>query len=377
MAWRTIERPRRSGVRPSRLRERAQEAARYVATRRRGWPSRRLRRVELALRALAVGLLFGLALIIADQVVVAATAALNDVGGRLQHLLPVPVIEGGARPSGEVAAPNAAPVLDALDRTTKEARLVVSGRVPAFALGAQAPRIEIFVNGALAATPAVDSAGRFAATVVLTSGTNTVVVAAVRGGERAEAAPRTLTLDTIPPPLTITRPADTDAVDGPSVFVEGKTEPGASVTVNGHATGVTADGGFSDTLQSGAGPLTIEVVARDQAGNETKRTLHVTMRPTPQRTLGVLVTLDHASVRPGAPVSVDVLVTDQGLPLGDAAVLVSVSLVTMGTGRTDAGGHYRAIVVAPATEGIAQVVAVVNGTNSSGRGAASLEVVKN
>ncbi len=363
-------------VKPPRLRDRAREAQRYVASSRRGRRTLRARRVELVLRTVAIGLLFGLALLIAGQVAVSARAAVNDIGGRLEHLLAAPVIEPGARASADAVAPNAAPVLDAIDRVTKDPRLVVSGRVPAFALGGQAPRIELLVNGALVATPSVDERGRFSATVALANGANTIVVAAVRSGERVEAAPRTVVLDTIPPPLTVTRPVDGDAADGPSVVVEGKTEIGASVTVNGHATTVTADGGFSDSVQASAGPLTIEVVARDQAGNETKRTLRVTVRSAPQGTLGVLVTLDRSSARPGAPVAVDVLVTDQGQPLRDATVSVSVGLVTMATGRTDPSGHYRAIVVAPASEGIVQVVALASGTSSSGRGAASLEVAK-
>src|SRR5205085_7263642 len=114
---------------------------------------------------------------------------------------------------------------------TKSERLPVSGRLPSFALGG-APSVEIAVNGALAAVPAVDAAGRFQATVTLVNGSNAIVVTVVRGDERASALPRTVVLDTVPPTLTVTKPIEGATVDGPNVAVEGKTEIGSTVLVN-------------------------------------------------------------------------------------------------------------------------------------------------
>ncbi len=206
---------------------------------------------------------------------------------------------------------------------------------------------------------------------------NTIVVAAVRGDERVAALPRQITLKTVPPALTITRPADGDTVEAPSLVIEGRSESGSSVTVNGHATNVTPEGAFSDTLQVTAGPLTVDVVARDQAGNETKKTLTLTVKASAAAALRVVVTLDRATARPGQSVSVTVVVSDSGQPIDDATIVLSVGIGTAATGRTDASGRYRAIVAAPSQEGIVQVVAIATGSRGTGRAAASLEVVKN
>jgi hypothetical protein len=74
--------------------------------------------------------------------------------------------------------------------------------------------------------------------------------------------------DTTPPDLTI------DDVDryGSIFIVEGRTEAGASVEVNGEAVTVNADGAFTKTIQLvGEGWSFIEVKARDAWGNEADR----------------------------------------------------------------------------------------------------------
>ncbi len=364
----------RPPLRAQALRARAREAARYVATRRAAQRLAGGRDGKRLTRAITMGALFGIGLLVAAQLVAAATAAVDQVTGDVRRLMPSPVAERAARPSADAAMPNAVPILDALDRVTKESRVIVSGRVPSFALGGAAPRIEIVANGSLVASPAVDDQGRFSSTVALVPGTNTIVVAAVRGGVRAESSARTVTLRTTPPSLTIAKPLDGDTIDPPNVTVEGTTEPGVTVTVNGHATNVRADGTFSDSLSAPAGELSIEVVARDQAGNEAKKTLKLTVRPSGSA-LGVLVSIDRAKAKPGQSMLLDVLVSDSGRPLANANVTVSVGLMTL-NGRTDGSGRYRVPFLAPATEGGVTVVALASGPTSTGRGSATFEVAK-
>ena len=323
-------------------------------------------------------MLLVIGLLVADQSVAGVRGTLDALGDAIARAMPVPIIDRAPQPTTEPVAPNAAPILDSIDRVTKNSRLVVAGRLPSFALGGD-PRVEVAVNGVLAAAPGVDADGKFQATVTLANGSNTIVVTVVRGDERASALPRTIVFDTLPPTLTITKPADGAMVDGPNVAVEGKTEIGSTITLNGNGTNVTPDGTFGSTISAALGPLTIDVVARDQAGNETKTTLHVTVQQgTQTSTLFVTVTLDRSTARPGATVTGDIFVSDHSVPTPFASVTVNVGLTTVVRSTTDSTGHYQVSFTAPSTEGFVQVTALVTGNNGmSGRGGATLEVTRN
>lgn len=78
------------------------------------------------------------------------------------------------------------------------------------------------------------------------------------------------------PRLIITQPAEA-AVAGAEVAVEGKTDPGAAVTINGQEIKKNKDGGFSQILSLTPGEHTITVTAVGQNGK----------RATEQRTVRV------------------------------------------------------------------------------------------
>jgi hypothetical protein len=372
-----LARRRRRTVSTATLRERALSARRYIVTHRRSATAVRATR-QLIRQAAAIGALLVVGLLIADQSVAGVRGTFDALGDAISRALPVPIIERAAQPTTEPVAPNAAPILDPITRVTKSDRLSVSGRLPSFARGGS-PSIEIAVNGTLAAAPAVDGDGKFHATVTLANGSNTIVVTVIRGDERASALPRTVVLDTVPPALNVTKPADAATVDGPNVAVEGKTDVGSTISVNGVGTTVTPDGLFATSLPASLGPFTIDVIARDEAGNETKKTLQVTVQQSTQNaSLFVTVTLDRTTARVGTTVNADIAVTDHGNPASFATVTVTVGLNTVGRGTTDATGRYHVSFNAPSTEGFVQVSAAVTGTNNtSGRGGAILEVTKN
>lgn len=76
-----------------------------------------------------------------------------------------------------------------------------------------------------------------------------------------------LVTDETPPPLEILE-AQTY---GSLVIVKGRTEPGASVTVNGELVIVASDGAFDKTIQmTREGWVSVEIVARDVAGNTSR-----------------------------------------------------------------------------------------------------------
>ncbi len=74
--------------------------------------------------------------------------------------------------------------------------------------------------------------------------------------------------DSTPPDLVVQRPQ----VIGSLVIVTGKTEPGATVTVNGESADTDVSGNFKKTISiNQEGLSTIVVKATDGAGNETLR----------------------------------------------------------------------------------------------------------
>jgi len=86
----------------------------------------------------------------------------------------------------------------------------------------------------------------------------------------------TVTLDTTPPPLTITSPVNFQTITKLPISVEGMTEAQAKVTVNGNAVIVGSDGHFKYDLQTLDGDLSvIKVEAEDEAGNKTTRQVTV------------------------------------------------------------------------------------------------------
>jgi hypothetical protein len=86
---------------------------------------------------------------------------------------------------------------------------------------------------------------------------------------KAFAGPRVENLtDTTPPKLEVLRPTQM----GNYVLVQGSTEPGAVVTVNGEAVEVLPDGQFKKTVVlTREGMNTVVVVATDPAGNRTEK----------------------------------------------------------------------------------------------------------
>jgi hypothetical protein len=177
----------------------------------------------------------------------------------------------------------------------------------------------------------------------------------------------------VPPTLAVSKPVAGEALDGPSVTVVGKAEAGATVMVNDRTIVPAQDGSFSDSFTGTPGALTITVVARDRAGNETTVKTAVSVKaPATAAPFVVTVTLDKVKVTPNQVVFADILVTATGLPKADEQVTLSVGVITIGSARTDASGRARIGFSAPPNEGDAAVVVLANGA----AGRATLTVAK-
>ncbi|BAL81638.1 stalk domain-containing protein [Caldisericum exile] len=123
----------------------------------------------------------------------------------------------------------------------------------------------------------VDGSGNFDGNFEMKSNTeNIFIVATDLAGNTSEVEVK-VTLDTEPPPLTILKPVMFENVIKLPLVVEGTTEKGATVTVNGEKATVKDDVYFvyelfnlkENTLNN------IEVVATDEAGNSTKKVVTV------------------------------------------------------------------------------------------------------
>ena len=123
----------------------------------------------------------------------------------------------------------------------------------------------------------IDGMGNFEASIKLTNNPDVINIFAVDIAGNSSQINLNVSFDTNPPPLTITKPVMFQQVFKLPLIVEGKTEPGATVTVSGQAAIVNEDGSFSFAmpfLQENT--LTnIDVIATDSAGNSTKRSVSI------------------------------------------------------------------------------------------------------
>ena len=136
--------------------------------------------------------------------------------------------------------------------------------------GTTDPGATVTVNGV--AVP-VDGNGTFSTPLSLAEGANPIVVVATDPAGNSARIERSVTLDTIAPSLTVLAPADGDVFRTTAVFVGGRTEAGATVTVNAAALATNETGSFGGEVAVSPGDRTdgrrvLVITARDVAGNE-------------------------------------------------------------------------------------------------------------
>lgn len=338
--------------------------------------ARRLRRPSSspALRIVVWGVLGLAVLVIASRAVGVVNTGLGSVAGDLARALPTAVSPTAlVLPAIAPGAASAEPIFDGLPSFTAQPKLQLLGRVPTFAIEA-GRRIELSLNGQPLGLFAFDQAGRFGVELTLRDGPNIVIAKLLAGSELVAQTSATVVLDRTAPPLTITRPRSGDTLDGADVLVEGKTSPRASVQVNGRVVAANPDGTFADRLPLAPGPQTVMVLARNEAGVETRVSVPVTVRPSATAVPGaqIGVALDRVRVRPGDAVSAQIIVTDGATPRAGVTVTLSVGVVSIGSATTAANGRASIGFAAPTTEGDLAVVVLGAGA----RGRATLTVTK-
>ena len=339
-------------------RERYRAVARTAKRRRLGatarWPQ------------VALGLAFFTASFIAlPRLTAGIGAGVGELAGSLQQAVPGLQGETQLRLPGQNTSVGAAPIVDPLPQFTRELTLQLSGKVPSFAI--QPGRVvDVALNGGSITTLAIDQSGAFVAPLTLREGVNAITVTLRSDRDIVASSSYTVTVDRTPPTLTIARPTAGDPVDGPTVVVEGTTEPGASLQINDRTVVPNPEGAFSESFTATPGPLPITVVARDKAGNETTTKLTIVVRePPPAAGPTMTVNLDRTTVKPGQFVNAYMLLRDGTGPRANVTLTLSVGVVTIGTAQTDASGTAHIAFAAPTTEG--DIGVVVLGGGASGR----------
>ncbi len=133
--------------------------------------------------------------------------------------------------------------------------------------GVTDPDVTLTVEGA---NVEVDEVGLWAAVVQLGSGENIIsVVTRDILGNKAEEVVH-LILDTEPPSLIVLFPLNGYITEEERVTVNGRTDVGANVTVNGEDVAIDDKGLYSKVVDLELGVQNITVISTDQAGNQAK-----------------------------------------------------------------------------------------------------------
>ncbi len=155
-------------------------------------------------------------------------------------------------------------------------------------------------------------------TTALSDGSHTVTVSVSdNDGNAAAAKSTTYKVDTVPPTLNITSPADGLVISSQNLNVIGKTNDSTSspvtvtIKLNGTDQGavtVSSDGNFSKAIQLKEGSNTIVVTATDAAGKSSSVTKTVTLDTSVPKVTSATITPN--PVDAGATVIISVVITE-------------------------------------------------------------------
>lgn len=165
------------------------------------------------------------------------------------------------------------PRLATLPIATNSAQISVSGFAESSFV------VEIFLNDVLIDSTLVSKEGKFEIhDLVLEKGENKIY-AFTKSDNKRSSASKTINIayKEKPPNLEIISPDDETTISGEDkkVKIKGQTDPEVSLFINNRWVIVKNDGSFSFELPLSEGENEIEIIARDIAGNETKKTLLV------------------------------------------------------------------------------------------------------
>lgn len=170
-----------------------------------------------------------------------------------------------------------APILSTRDVATNSAQVRIDGS----SLSNQT--IVLYVNGSLGDKVPTSNNGRFSSIITLIPEENIIKARAITSdGAESDLSERLIIIfKNKAPTLEIILPSDGQSFskDQNTVEVKGKTDPQVRVTVNSFWAIIDEDNNFSYTLTLKDGENEIKIIADDQAGNKTEKTIRVTYSP--------------------------------------------------------------------------------------------------
>lgn len=155
-----------------------------------------------------------------------------------------------------------------------------SGQISVTGLAEKNITVELLKNETSIGKTVTNDAGEFSFDdIQLDQGESRFAAIAIsdKSGSSESSKEITVTFDDSVPNLTMINPSETSlSVDSADFDIIGQSEKGVSVTVNGQVAMVDDSGKFKLKLQLNTGKNNVEVIVRDLAGNETKKTISIT-----------------------------------------------------------------------------------------------------
>lgn len=168
------------------------------------------------------------------------------------------------------------PLLDPQFEATNTATIVVSG------IGDEDTTVKLFVNDKIRVEQPADDDGRFNfKQVKLAQGKNTIYVTSFKdNNESSPSSPLIIEYKTEEPKLEVNSPEDGKRyTDDREITVQGQTDPGNNIIINDRHTVTDADGKFRYRIRLNDGENIIQIIALDNAGNQTQLERKVTYAP--------------------------------------------------------------------------------------------------
>ena len=239
-----------------------------------------------------------------------------------------------------VIPPPAAPAITTPETTlTRRGTADVAGTLPnGLTNGANALRV--YVNGELEREREAPNRLDFTiANVSLAEGDNEIEAALVGpGGESPKSEPITVTRDTTPPEITVSRPEPNSVVWDAIQTMRGNTEPGSTLTIREPGTAhaidaiVGGDGRFAAEIRLGMGSNRLILHSEDAAGNDSTIDYEI-HRSNSQGAVTVELSTDELAAA-DLPQTIDVVATvrdEHGRPSYGAEVTFGLSPPNRGT----------------------------------------------
>jgi bacillopeptidase F len=140
--------------------------------------------------------------------------------------------------------------------------------------------VELLKNEMSIGKTAVTENGDFTfGKISLDEGNNnfSAIASTENNGNSEGSTPINIVYDKTPPNLNLTNPSENSlSVDYADIDITGTTDKGSSVLINGRMAMVDDNGNFKLRWQLNTGKNDLEVIAKDVAGNQTKKSISVT-----------------------------------------------------------------------------------------------------